>query len=74
MVAKAAGPKFLSREGTKRHVSKGHKLVKRSEVNLSLVSRGEGRQRGQNRRQQAAGCDWEPFVASSRWLHHKRVP
>lgn len=40
MVARAASPKFLSREGTKRHVSRGHKLVKRSEVNPSLVSPG----------------------------------
>lgn len=74
MVARAASPKFLSGERTKRHVSRGHELAKRSEVNPSLVSRGGERRRGQNRRQQAAGCDWERFVASSRWLCHKRVP
>ena len=37
---KAASPKFLSKEGTKRHVYRGHKLVKRSKVNPSLVSCG----------------------------------
>lgn len=71
MVVKAVSPKFLSREETKRYVSQGYKLVKHSEVNPSLVSRGGERWRGQNRRQQAAGR--EQFMASSHWLCHKHV-
>lgn len=70
-MVRAVSPKFLSREETKRYVSQGYKLVKHSEVNPSLVSRGGKRWRGQNRRQQAAG--WEQFMANLHWLCHKHV-
>lgn len=71
VVVKAVSPKFLSRKETKWYVSQGYKLVKCSEVNPSLVSRGGERWRGQNRRQQAAG--WEQFMANSHWLCHRHV-
>lgn len=70
-MVRAVSPKFLSREETKWYVSQEYKLIKRSEVNPSLVSRGGERWRGQNRRQQAAG--WEQLMASSHWLCHKHV-
>lgn len=70
-MVRAVSPKFLSREETKWYVSQGYRLVKHSEVNPGLVSRGVERWRGQNRRQQAAG--WEQFMASSHWLCHKHV-
>lgn len=46
-------PKVSEQRGDKRHVSREHKLVKRSEVNPSLVSHGGERWRGHNRRQLA---------------------
>lgn len=46
-------PKVSEQRGDKRHVSREHELVKRSEVNSSLVSHGGERWRGHNRRQLA---------------------
>ena len=62
--AKAASPELLSREGTEERVSRGCKLVERSKVKPSLVSRSRERRRGQNRRQPAAaGSDAWPALA-----------